>query len=295
MRKGKNIISFFISFILMFCLIITMILIFCRVSVENQNLYYKVIDENQTANEVTNSIISKVKYVMLRNNIPESLANNIVTKEEVRTEINNSVSEMLNYFSGKTVEMKNVNTDIYVQRIKDVMNKYIQENNIYLDSKSSKLVEDLSESVDDIVNTELQTMDLNKLSKSNFGNKTRSILIMLNKNKVIFTSFAVDIVLAIILVLIWRRSKSRGLAWIGYSFVSSGILVFLVGFSGYLSKFYKNLALVSQILKKNIALIIERYFVNLTQISVIFFLLGLFLMLIYWIHIYRKEKRKRYV
>ena len=78
MKKRNNIICFIISFVLMIFLILTMAVAFFRTNIINEDLYYNVLDKNNAANIVSDTIESKIKYILLSNNIPENNANEII-------------------------------------------------------------------------------------------------------------------------------------------------------------------------------------------------------------------------
>ena len=89
--------------------------------------------------------------------------------------------------------------------------------------------------------------------------------------------------------VIWRR-KSRRFAWIGYSFISSGLLVFLIGLSGYISGFYDNFAIAIPYIATAISLIMRKCLLSLTFIGFIVLVIGLCFMSVYWKHLYKRYR-----
>lgn len=286
-RTGKNIVSFLTSFVLMFFLIIFMLLSFFKFTILDDNFYYKVLDETRAIDVAEESILFEIKYILLSNNLPIELADNIITHNEINDNIYSLTSGILNFFIGESKEIKNINTEVYKQRIRESIENYLRENNF--SDIDFTFINEAEEAVDNIIATEVEPLDLNKISTSDYGSKLRDLTKVLNSFIPLLVCFVISIILIGILIFTWKRI--RAVAWIGYSFFSSGLLIFLIGFSGYISKFYNNIAVISEIVKENISLILERYLINLSVIGVVFLLIGLICMIFYWIHIYKREKR----
>lgn len=291
MKRRNNVICFFISFILMLFLLVTMALSFFRANIMNENLYYSVLDKNDAVNTVSDTVESKIKYILLSNNIPESIANDIISKQDIQNDIHSWISNSINYFKGTEKKFNSIDVDPYKTKIKNNIISYLNENNIFMTKEIYEVVNEIGDSLESIINTEIQPIDFEGLSKTTYGMKFKQVCVLLNSNTTLISVVGLDIVLAVILIIVWRKSVSRALAWIGYSFVSSGLIVFLIGLSGYISKFYKNVSIVSENLKKNISLIIQKYLVNLSTIGGVFVLIGFLLIMTYWVHVYRKGKR----
>lgn len=291
MKKRNNIICFIISFVLMIFLILTMAVAFFRTNIINEDLYYNVLDKNNAANIVSDTIESKIKYILLSNNIPENIANDIISKQDIQNQIHLWISNNIGYFNGTENKIESIDLDNYKTELKDNILTYLNKNKIIITNDIYEVVNEIGDSFENIIGAEMQPVDFKSLSKTSYGMKFRNICTLLNSNAMLISLIALDIVLAVLMLIVWRKSISRALAWTGYSFVSSGLIGFLIGISGYISKFYKNVAIVSENLKNNISLVIEEYLINLSKIGGIFIICGFVLILTYWVHVYRKGKR----
>ena len=91
-----------------------------------------------------------------------------------------------------------------------------------------------------------------------------------------------------------RRGKKkfhRTFAWIGYSAVASGLIIFLISLSGYISKFYDSLIIGIPYLKNFIVAIIKGYLKNLCINSLFFIIFGIIFIIVYFVHYTKKLKK----
>ena len=288
MRKVKNIVSFFISFIMMLLLLIIMSMLFFMYGVGNEKLYFEVVKDNKTVNDIYEGVNDKLKYVMLSNNIPESVVDNVITKDEVEDSVFTTVSNILDYIEGNNDSIKKFDSSIYSERLIEAVKSKLTEEGIALTPDVLEVLEEVRESVDNIIDSEVENIDVSKISESSYSNKIQKIMSIMTNKTYFMWIVCIYIALAIILMIMWKRSITRAFSWIGYSSFSSGVLVLVVGLSGYISKFYNNIAITSDTLKENISSIIEKYLITLSFIGGIFTVVGLFFVVLYWIHLIKK-------
>lgn len=292
MKHYKNILSFIVSLILMFCLIISSALIFFRGTLLNDSFYREIINKNNTLDKIDENINKKINYLLLENNISQSVSDEIITKADIQDVIDKSVSNLMDFSLGKTKEIPVVDVSAFAARLNVNINKFIKDNNIGLTKSTAAVFDEIKKSSNEVLSSELEPLDYNVLSKSATGQKLQKVVSIINDSKVFFGFIVVDIMLAVILVVLWRHRVYRGLAWIGYSFIASGLLIAIVAISGLMSKFYENAAVPSLYLKDNIASIIEGCFKNLTIIGISSFFIGILFMIKYWVHLYKRSKRE---
>lgn len=293
MKHYKNILSFIVSLILMFCLIISSALIFFRGTLLNDSFYREIINENNTLDKIDENINKKINYLLLENNISQNVSDEIITKADIQDVIDKSVSNLMDFSLGKTKEIPAVDVSTFVARLNVNINKFIKDNNIGLTKSTAEVFDEIKKSSNEVISSELEPIDYNVLSKSATGQKLQKVVSLINNSKVFFGFIVVDIILAVILLVLWRRRVYRGLAWIGYSFIANGLLVSIVAYSGIVSKFYENAAVPSIYLKENISSIIEGYFNSLSKIGIVFVLIGILFMIFNWIHLYKRYKKTK--
>lgn len=293
MKHFKNILSFIVSLILMFCLIISSALIFFRGTLLNDSFYREIINKNNTLDKIDENINKKINYLLLENNISQNVSDEIITKADIQDVIDKSVSNLMDFSLGKTKEIPAVDVSTFVARLNVNINKFIKDNNIGLTKSTAEVFDEIKKSSNEVISSELEPIDYNVLSKSATGQKLQKVVSLINNSKVFFGFIVVDIILSVILLVLWRRRVYRGLAWIGYSFIANGLLIAIVAYSGIISKFYENAAVPSIYLKENISSIIEGYFNSLSKIGIFFVLIGLLFMIFNWIHLYKRYKKTK--
>ena len=291
MKKYRNIISFVISLLLMFSLIFSAVLVFFKGTLINDTFYREIISSNDTTNKINEDIYKDINYLLLANNIPQSVAKDVITTSEVNDYMDKSISNVTDFFLGKIEEIPALNTDSYIAKLNSSINNYILENKVGLTKGTAAVFEELKSSSKEVISSKLELLDYNTLSKSQAGQKLQKVAIALNDSNVFFGVLLSDVLLSVILLVLWKNRVYRGFAWIGYSFVSSGLLIAILSFSGLISKFYENAAVPYQYLKENITCIIEGYLKNLSIIGISMFVIGLIFMSVYWRHLYKRNKK----
>lgn len=293
MKHYKNILSFIISLLLMFTLLLTQGLIFFKQTIIDDSYYRQIISNNDTTNKIYENIYKDINYILLSNNIPVSVSKDIITVAEIDDYIENSISNVESFSLGRSEEIPVLNVDAYMERLNLSINTYIKDNNVGLTKSTAAVFAEVKKSAKEVISSELEMVDYNSLSKSGAGQKLQKVVTTLSDSKVFLGLIIADVILSILLIIIWRRRIHRASAWVGYSFVSSGLLVSIVAYSGIISKFYENAAVPSIYLKENISSIIEGYFNSLSKIGIVFVLIGLLFMIFNWIHLYKRYKKTK--
>lgn len=288
MRKYKSILAFFISLLIMFTIIATCSVVFFKNTVLSESTYTKVLERENTYNKIYDNINENIKYLMLTNNIPTDTLSGVITEDEVRDTVNDYIYYTVSYMRKEESQITKLDMDTYTKRIDEKMDKFIKENNLSKNAEFMGHVNEIKGTALNIIKGDLEVVNLNELSKSSYMTKLASLSYILNSNKVIVSLIAIIILLSASMCLIWKRRKIRRVVWVGYSFMAGGLTVMLIGISGYLSNFYKHIAIDIDYLAEAIAAIIKNYLITLTQIGSFIFLIGILLMAVYWRHIIKK-------
>ena len=70
------------------------------------------------------------------------------------------------------------------------------------------------------------------------------------------------------------------------------MILFLLSFSGYISKFYEYAIIAIPYVAKAVGFIIKKYLFNMSIIGLIVTFIGFFYMSFYWKHLYRRYTKK---
>ena len=153
-------------------------------------------------------------------------------------------------------------------------------------------IENIKESLLNIIDSDLQIINFSELSKSNAMILVSKIVSVMNNNMVLVGCLITNVLLLSLFFPIWKRRRARAYAWIGYTLVSAGMILFLLSFSGYISKFYEYAIIAIPYVAKAVGFIIKKYLFNMSIIGLIVTFIGFFYMSFYWKHLYRRYTKK---
>lgn len=292
MKKLKNLASFIISLLLTFVFLANIFLVFFKNTVLDIGLYIEALENNKGVESIYESINDNISYLMLSNNIPQDTMKDIITTKEIQDEVDSTMITMVSFVLGMDSNESSLNTEPYLEKFDEKMNNFIAENSITMTDNLKNNINTIRASVDTILTSELQIIDLNKFVNSSVGNKIKNVFSILNSTAFSIAVLAIDIILITLIALIWGKKKfHRTFAWIGYSAVASGLIIFLISFSGYISKFYDSLIIGIPYLKNFIIAIIKEYLKNLCINSLFFIILGIIFIIVYFVHYTKKLKK----
>lgn len=287
----KNVTSSIIAIVIMFSVIVTMGVIFFKTTLINENTYKSVFEKVGTYDKVLESIEDNVSYALVVNNIPKDTLKGIISKEEVVDTMDSITDSFIGFLKG---ESSVVSYDIgeYKKRIDNGINKYLRDKNVYLNESQNNDIENMKATILNIIDGELQIINFSELSKSNAMIIVSKIVSVLNSNIVLIGTIVVNILLLSLFFVIWKRRKARAYAWIGYTLVAAGMIVFLLSFSGYLSKFYDYVIIAIPYVAEAVGFIIKKYLLNMSIIGGVVTCMGVFCMSFYWKHLYKRYTYK---
>lgn len=292
MKKLKNLASFIISLLLTFVFLANIFLVFFKNTVLDIGLYIEALENNKGVESIYESINDNISYLMLTNNIPQDTMKDIITTKEIQDQVDSTMITMVSFVLGMDSNESSLNTEPYLEKFDEKMNNFIAENSITMTDNLKNNINTIRASVDTILTSELEIVDLNKFVNSSVGNKIKKAFSILNSTAFSISVLAIDIILIAFIALIWGKKKfHRTFAWIGYSSVASGLILFLISFSGYISKFYDSLIIGIPYLKNFIIAIIKGYLKNLCINSLFFIILGIIFITIYFVHYTKKLKK----
>lgn len=290
-KKSRNILSFSIALTLMFLVMTTSIVTLWDTTILNEKTYTKIFEKNNTYEKIQTSINEDIEYLLLVNNIPTDTLNGIISVDEINQYMSQITIGLVDIFKGKDVELPKLITTKYEQRFINSMNKFIRENGMILNEKGQQDLEQMKETVMRIISSDLQLIDYAKLYESDTVYMLSKVIGVISKIYIIIALIILIVITSLMLRRIWRKRPVRGSAWIGYSFISGGLMIFMFAFSGYISKFYENVAISIPYLAQAVSSIIEKYLLNLTVISLLAIIIGIFNLSKYWKHLYERNKR----
>ena len=294
-KNIKNVFSFIVSLVLMVVIILGGTTVFFNTTVLNENKYINSLEKNDIYAKIKTNIDNNLKYLMLSSNLDENILNNVISEDEIKDIVDGYVNYFVSYMKREATEIPKLDTSVYYDRIDASLDKYLRENHVtYLNEDVKKDMEEIKNIALQIISSDLNIIDFNALSKSTALRAVASVSSVINNIAVVGMIGLVVLMLIGIIFLIWSKSRAvRAYAWTGYSFISAGMIMTLIGVSGLISKFYNNIALNIDYLVDGITGIIKVYLTQFSIIGSVITIVGFVVLSRYWVHLYRKYTRSR--
>ena len=283
----RNVTSSIVAIVAMFSVILTMGIVFFKTTLINENTYKNIFEKVGVYDEVLKSIEDNVTYALVVNNIKTDILDDLISKEEIVDAIDSVTYSVIGFLKGNDT-VTSLDMGIYEKRVDDAINKYLRDNSMYLNESQKNDIENMKSSIINIIDSELQIVNFKELSSSAPIKLLSKIVNILNNNLVLIGFIIINALLLRVFFLIWKTRRVRGFAWMGYTLVSAGLIVFLISFSGYLSKFYEYAVIAIPYVANTVGVIIKTYLLNMSIISSVVIIIGLLSMSIYWKHLYRR-------
>lgn len=291
MNLYKNIVSFILSVILIISLIFSVFFIFYNKTLMNENFYISIINDNNMAQNCYDEIQSNLNYQLTVNNVKPGYVGEVITVDQVSEELKTNIANVIEYFTGKRDDIPNVDASKYMGQVKLGLEKYVKDNNSTITGETTNAIANIEQNDSNIINNQIQIFNFNQLFTFNSVLNTRNIMVKLNNSGFMLILFGIDLIIAIILALLWRKTIQKGLSWIGFSSLTAGLLITAIFLSGFISKFYNNIALNDGYVKEFIAAVIQKDLQILSSYGIVLIAVGLILMSFNWIHLYKISEK----
>lgn len=276
--KGQTVISFIIGILLMLTIIVSILSLLIKFVVLNSNTYYKVLETKDIYNEIHNVIDDNISYALTVNNLSQDINKDIISVDEVKSEVQKYLGAVIEYLKTGTNNISDVNTDVYMERFNKNLNNFFNKNSIVLTNQIKSEIDLLKKDVKQIIESELQIINVKVIKNNSIFTKIAKIT-SLFVSKLYLVSIIASIILILLLFIVWRTDYVRLLQWIGNSFMSAGLLIFLIFFSGYMSKFYEHISINTLYLKNFVSSIIGEVLGTLSLWGVYIIIIGVVLIM----------------
>ena len=173
-------------------------------------------------------------------------------------------------------DISKVNIDTYIERFDNNLNEFFKNNSIVVNNETKEEINSLENDVTQIIQSELQIVNVDIINNNDVFNKVTKITSLFT-SKLYFAPIIFVLVFILLLFAVWRSDYVRLLQWIGNSFISSGLMIFLIFFSGYISKFYEYISISTIYLRTFVSSIIKSYLGILSLWAVLAIVIGVIL------------------
>ena len=210
----KKLISYILTFILVIFLVALVSITCIKEKVLNIDNVLKIFDNVNFYENTYNTLNENFSNYMEQSGLDESVIENIITVEDIKTETRNCIESIYNN-TKYTINKENIE-----KRFNENINSYLEENHRKLNSNEEKSVSTLVSKISSLYASEVFPIDL--ISKVNINLKKISDLV----NIANVSLYGCVGVLLLLLIVINIKNIMKVLNYVGVSLLSSGIVLY---------------------------------------------------------------------
>lgn len=290
-KKSKIIASFIVGIFLMFSIIISVLSLFIKFTVLNSEKYINILEKKEIYTQMYEFLDGNLGYTLMVKSIESDVKDGVISQEELETDVNSFIRSLMNYFVTGINGVKKVDTDKYLNRFDENLNKYIRENSVFVNSSVQSDIDILKNEISQIIKSELEIINSDIIINSSVGMVLARITNLFVRGFYLIPIMVVGI-LILILNFIWRGDIIRFSQWVGSSLMAAGLFIFILFFSGYISGFYNNVSIYTIYLRNFVVNLIKSWMIILWLSGMVISVLGT-LMLTPLIKSYIKRSKMR--
>lgn len=210
----KKLTSYILTFLLVIFLVALVSITCIKEKALNIDNVLKIFDNVNFYENTYKTLNENFSNYMEQSGLDESVIENIITVEDIKTEIRNCIESIYNN------TQYTVNKEEIEKRLHDNINNYLAENHRKLNSNEEKSISTLVSKISSLYTSEIFPIDL--ISKVNINVKKISNLVKI-ANVALYVCIGI---LLFFLVIINIKNIMKVLNYIGVSLLSSGIVLY---------------------------------------------------------------------
>lgn len=125
MDKTKKYLNLIIEILLVFSIMLAMLSIFIKYVVLDKNTYLNMLDKNNTYEQIKDSAYKKIDDMLSAKNINIDIKESILTEDDIKREVDNALSGIIDYLKTGENNIKPIDTELYKQRVADTLHSII--------------------------------------------------------------------------------------------------------------------------------------------------------------------------
>jgi hypothetical protein len=247
MKILRAIPAFVLSLLLVFNIVFLQGFLFLNNKLLNTNFYLTKFESLGFYNYLYDSIYKNFGQVSRESNLPLELFNNILTKDWVKEQTENSTKEIIDYMTYKTNTISVLDTKVQADKFNENFDNYIKSLNLKLDQNTQKEMANIKVKVSDIIKNQANFINMTSLNKNSTFQNLRKVVYTAYSSKLVI--FAVILINLLLLLLVVRRKLSNFTTWIGYTLIVGGFFTLIPSLLGGFSGFVNNIAISDSVLK----------------------------------------------
>ena len=269
MNKVKSILTFILGLIASILLLVAILLVIIRSTIYNKEYILNIINESNYYKNLTESIEKDMKNNLLSLELDESVIKDLFDKSDIQKETINLINSL---YIGQKYK---VNVVSIKEKIKQNINHYFDEKNIYIEDK-----ETLEAIIDSITKVYKE-----KLEIYGYLDTISNIFIKIGNNIDIYILLTILAYIAIIIIIKYIIKNNI----LGSTFTAAGFMLLFIKYYIYEKIDAKNILIISTEFSTLIRKILENIGEKILLYSYISIIIGILIMII---ESFKKLKRR---
>ncbi len=281
MKKNSNLrtaLSIILAFIL--SIVFTAITLIGDVYIGgiNESVIGGIVPDTNYCEKLMKEYLDNCQSMTIPVGLPENITDNIVTIDELRSDVNQSIAKTLRN------EKYSLDTSAYEARLRDNIDAYLNDKKIELTDDQKDDLESYVELIMDEYQNEIKLPAVGTISR--YYRKLTKVLIFAGLGLIAFAAF--------IIYLLWKMYKWKGhsLRYIAYSALAAFYMSEIVPIALYSSKFYTRLSIKPEYVYEAVVYIFGNFLK--TSIRIGFIWLVVLAVIVTEVYVSRKSAKKKH-
>jgi hypothetical protein len=282
MKVFKGISSFILSLLLVFLIIFLQVSFFVNTKLLKQDFYVSKFEKQGFYDYLYDSIQKNFEQVSRKSNLPQELFSDIVTKDWVKQQLDNSIKDTIGYMLYQTEVPFVLDIKPQGDKFNQNIDNYIKGLNIKIDKNSEKEIQSIKDQISNIIKSQVNFINITSFSKNSSFQYIRRGLYYIYYWRVII--FGIILINMLLILLATDRSFNNFAAWIGYSMIAGGLFTLIPSSIGGLSGFINNIAISNGTLKQLVIAFAKDFLMFFNITGGIIFIAGIMLTIFAVLH-----------
>ncbi|MHC1684895.1 MAG: hypothetical protein AB6733_18470 [Clostridiaceae bacterium] len=265
MKFIKSIFNYLLSIICALGIFAFFSSLIINTSLLSPSYYYNNFQKNNYYQELTDDINSKLSYLFLTYNIPQELSQDIISKETIKSDVDNIIKVSINFFIKK---QDKIDMDASLSEVEgkldNTLNQYLYSNKIIVNSGLKKEIDAIKSNFISIIKNQIEIFDVDYVENSKSVDKVRNIV------SIIYTKYYVFLLVSMLALLLNFVINKKDAIKLNLLIAGVlGLVVFMIAFSGYLSGFYNNIVISVDYIKVIVVTTIRDVFIRFSILGLV--------------------------
>lgn len=213
----KNLVSIGLTVCLMILFIGISIRFFFSQILLNEEFYFNLQEKLGVSESIQIQVINHLKDLMIINNLPEELADELIPIKDVEQIVRRQTIETIAFFKGDQDDITVVDPEPYVWELEPRIINYLNKSGYQIEETGYKDLEMINNTLYSLTRGDLQIFDVNQLIYSSTINEIRIFIKLLMGPLFMIGALAISW----LLYFIWRNRVSNFIYWMAVSVLSA--------------------------------------------------------------------------